>query len=256
MIKIFNDDCLVGMERLEDESVDMILTDLPFGSTNCAWDKKLPLKPLWSQFKRVLKKARACVLFAQMRFAAELVTSAQIKFRYKWVWEKNIGAGFFNAKKMPLRCHEDILVFYQRLPTYNPQFTQGEPYRKEVKRRNWQGTGVYNYSTPRTAGSNDGEHYYPRDVLSYATVLGSSERRYHSTQKPVDLLAYLIRTYTHEGEVVLDATMGSGSTGVACINEGRDFIGFELDEEIYSVARERLEQAEISHLNFYGGESV
>ena len=247
-IRIHNADCLLGMKELTARSVDMILSDLPFGSTSCRWDKKLPLAALWAEFNRVLKDNGACVLFAQMPFAAELVMTSPIKFRYKWCWEKPLGTGFFNARKMPLRCHEDILVFYRKLPTYNPQWRRGEPYRRN-NRQHWQGEGVYNYSTPRTDGANDGEHYYPRDVIKFASPMTTAEPRYHSTQKPLSLLEYLIRTYTDAGELVLDATAGSASTAIACLNTGRNFVGYEVDAQIYSIAAERLARAEVETLN-------
>ena len=245
-VEIFNADCLLGMKELPARSVDMILSDLPFGSTSCRWDKKLPTAQIWAEFNRVLKDKGACLLFAQMPFAAELVTTSPIKFRYELIWEKPLGTGFFNAGKMPLRCHEIILVFYRHLPTYNPQFTQGEPYRKTS--RNWQGEGCYNYSTPRTDGVNDGRRC-PRDVIKFASPMTTTERRYHSTQKPVALLEYLIRTYTNAGELVLDATAGSGSTAIACLNTGRNFIGYELDAQIYSIAEERIARALVETLN-------
>lgn len=240
-----NEDCLLGMKEISPSSVDMILSDLPFQSTNCHWDKKIPMEELWKEFNRVLKDRAACVLFAQMPFAAEIVTTSPIKFRYKWVWEKPLGVGFLNAKKCPLRCHEDILVFYRALPKYNPQWRRGEPYKKRRK-SHWRGVGVYNWNTARCDGENDGEHFYPRDLLTFDSVATSGEKRYHSTQKPVALLEYLIKTYTDEGALVLDATMGSGSTGEACLNTGREFVGFELDAAIFDIAAARLQAAQIA----------
>lgn len=248
-ITLFNADCLLGMRDLADGSVDMILSDLPYQSTNCRWDKKIPLAPLWREFKRVLKLNGACVLFAQMPFACELVKTSKIKFRYKWVWEKSLGAGFLNARKMPLRTHEDILVFYQRLPRYNPQWRTGKGYVKK-RSRHWQGQGCYNSNTARTDGVNDGTHYYPRDVLKFDSIMTTTEKRFHSTQKPIALLEYLVRTYTNSEELVLDATAGSGSTAIACLNTGRNFVGYELDAEIYSVAIDRLARADVETLKF------
>ena len=244
MIQVRNIDCLVGLREVPSRSVDMVLSDLPFETTNCHWDEKIPLKPLWTQINRVMKERAACVLFAQMPFAAELVATSPIKFRYEWIWEKPLGTGFFNAKKCPLRCHENILVFYRALPKYNPQWRQGEPYTKR-RQKHWRGVGVYRTETARTDGENDGEHYYPRDVITFDSVLTSAEKRYHSTQKPIALLEYLIRTYTDAGDKVLDVAMGSGSTGVACINTDRTFIGFELDAAIFEIAKARLETAQV-----------
>ena len=159
-------------------------------------------------------------------------------FRYEWIWEKSLGVGFLNAKKMPLRCHENILVFYEKLPTYNPQFTKGKP------RRGFNPTKSANYGKKHgVIIDNDGEHYYPRDVQYCKLGLGGREN-VHAQQKPVDLLVYLIKTYTNEGEVVLDATMGSGSTGVAAINTGRDFIGFEKEQNFFEISQKRIAEAQ------------
>ena len=229
---IYNADCLEGMKELEAGSVDMILTDLPYGTTDCAFDKRIPFEPMWEQFLRVTKLNAAILLFSQMPFGSDLIQSQRKLFRYEWIWEKSLGVGFLNAKKMPLRCHENILVFYRKLPTYNPQFTRGKPY----KARRTSFSLNYQHQKPTTQ-NNDG-YRYPKDILSFAPI-----RDVHPQQKPVPLLEYLIRTYTNEGEVVLDATMGSGSTGVACINTNRRFIGYELDAGYYEIAEKRLETA-------------
>ena len=230
-------DCLELMKEIPDGSVDMILTDLPYGITDCDFDKRIPFEPMWAQFKRVTKLNAAIVLFSQMPFGAELIMSNRKMFRYEWIWEKSLGVGFLNAKKMPLRCHENILVFYQKLPTYNPQFTSGKP------RRSFNPTKSINYGKKHgVIIDNDGEHFYPRDVQYFKLGLGVREN-YSPQQKPVDLLEYLIRTYTDEGETVLDATMGSGSTGVACANTGRNFIGFELEEKFFNISAKRIEEA-------------
>ena len=231
---IYNEDCLEGMKKIADGSVDAIICDPPFGTTDCVFDKRLPIEPLWEQFLRVTKINAAIVLFSQMPFGAELIMSNRKMFRYEWVWSKSLGVGFLNAKKMPLRCHENILVFYRKLPTYNPQFTKGKPFNK----RQMKVTGK-NYSHHEYQGGiNEDGRRYPRDVLLFASI-----RDVHPQQKPVELLEYLIRTYTNEGEVVLDATMGSGSTGVAAINTGRKFIGFETDKNFYDIAERRIEAA-------------
>ena len=231
-------DCLELIKELPNGSVDMILCDLPYGSTVNRWDIRLPFEPLWEQFLRVTKRNAAIVLFSQMPFGVDLIQSNRKMFRYEWIWEKSLGVGFLNAKKMPLRCHENILVFYEKLPTYNPQFTRGKPY-KSFHSRNF----TQNYNNQRsTLTENDGEHYYPRDVQYFKIGLGEREN-VHPQQKPVALLEYLIKTYTNEGETVLDATMGSGSTGVAAINTNRRFIGFELDEGYYEIAKRRIDEA-------------
>ena len=234
---IYNEDCLEGMKRLDDGSVDMILTDLPYGITAADFDVRIPFEPMWEQFKRVTKRNAAIVLFSQMPFGAELIMSNRKMFRYEWIWEKSLGVGFLNVKKMPLRCHENILVFYQQLPTYNPQFTKGKP------RCSFNPTKSKNYGKKHgVIIENDGEHYYPRDV-QYFTLGLMTRDNIHPQQKPIDLLEYLIKTYTNDGETVLDATMGSGSTGVAAVNLGRKFIGFELQTKFYDIAKKRIDEA-------------
>ena len=221
--KIFNEDCLEGMSRIPDGSVDLILTDPPFGITDAPFDNRIPFEPMWEQFKRVTKHNAAIVLFSQMPFGSDLIQSNRKMFRYEWIIHKqSAGGGFLNAKKMPLRVHENILVFYRALPTYNPQFTEGKA--KNFTRK----TFSQNYANQiSTEYKNDGKRY-PRDVITY--TFPPNVR--HPTQKPVDLLEYLIKTYTNEGETVLDATMGSGSTGVAAVNTGRKFIGFRAGRKI------------------------
>ena len=225
-------DCLELMKEIPNGSVDLILTDLPFGITDCAFDKRIPFEPMWKEFYRVTKLNAAICLFAASKFLIELAMSNLKDYRMKWVWEKSLGVGFLNAKKMPLRCHEDILVFYRKLPTYNPQFTKGKPYVKVNTPKDT------NYGLkPPTKSISDGTRH-PRDVQFFQTM-----QEYHPQQKPVDLLEYLIKTYTNEGETVLDATMGSGSTGVACVNTNRKFIGFELEKEFFDIAEKRISEA-------------
>ena len=234
MYKIYNEDCIEGMKKIPDGSVDLILQDPPYGTTDCYFDKRLPLEPMWEQFLRVTKHNAAIVLFSQMPFGAELIMSQKKLFRYEWVWEKSLGVGFLNANKMPLRCHENILVFYRKLPTYNPQFTKGKPFNK----RQMKVTGK-NYSCHQYQGGiNEDGRRYPRDVMSFIPI-----RDVHPQQKPVDLLEYLIKTYTNEGETVLDATMGSGSTGVAAVRCKRKFIGFETDKNYFDISEKRINEA-------------
>lgn len=241
--EIFNEDCLEGMKRIETGSVDMILTDLPYGTTDCAFDVRIPFEPMWEQFKRVTKRNAAIALFSQMPFGAELIMSNKKMFRYKWCWLKTVPAGFLNSKKMPMRIHEDILIFYQQLPVYNPQKWQSTPYKNkepsgEVDRQCYGAHDRYHTENPT------GERM-PNDVLKFSNqhTLWGKKQTHHPTQKPTDLLEYLIRTYTNEGELVLDATMGSGSTGVAAINTGRRFIGFETEQKFFDIAQKRIDEA-------------
>lgn len=239
--EIYNEDCLQGMKRIADGTVDCIICDPPYQTTDCAWDQRLPLEEMWAQFNRVTKHNAAIVLFAQLPFAVDVINANRKMFRYEWVFHKSKAVGFLNANKMPLRAHENILVFYRALPTYNPQFRTGKPYVSA--HRDEESGRVYRQ---RRGGVtiNDGTRYYPRDVLEFKSVSNSREEpQVHPTQKPVALLEYLIQTYTNSWELVLDATMGSGSTGVACINTGRKFIGYELDAKYYDISKQRLELA-------------
>lgn len=241
--QIYNEDCLEGMKKIPDGSVDMVLCDPPFGTTDNYWDQRIPFEPLWAQYKRITKKNAAIVLFAQLPFGSDLIQSNRQMFRYEWIWEKNKAVGFLNARKMPLRAHENILVFYEKLPTYNPQKRQGKPYC-----RGWQFYNnrlrkdkVYANGGLCWAESKDGSRY-PLDVLKIKTN-NIWSKHYHSTQKPIDLLEYLIKTYTNEGELVLDNCIGSGSTAVAAINTNRNFIGFETDAGYCEIANKRIAEA-------------
>ena len=234
--KIYNEDCLEGMKAIDDGVVDFVLTDLPYGITAAPFDIKIDLAKFWEQINRVTKHNAAIVLFSQMPFGAELIMSNRKMFRYEWIiHKKSAGGGFLNAKKMPLRCHENILVFYKKLPTYNPQFTKGKPSYKTCRTR-----FSRNYQNQlQTTYISDGRRY-PRDVINF--TFPSNVK--HPQQKPVDLLEYLIRTYTNEGELVLDATIGSGSTAVAAVNTGRHFIGFETEKNFCDIANERILKAQ------------
>jgi site-specific DNA-methyltransferase (adenine-specific) len=239
--KIYNEDCLEGMKRIPDKSVDMILCDLPYGLTQNKKDIVIPFEPLWKEYERVIKDNGAIVLFAQGLFYVDLVNSNRKLFRYDWVWDKVLSSGFLNAKRMPLRQHEQIAVFYKRLPIYNPQFTIGKPLhskgksylKKELKNQNY---GQFEATDDSRAGSIE---KYPTSVLKFEKQHPSTQ--IHPTQKSVYLSEYLIKTYTNEGYVVLDNCIGSGTTAIACLNTKRNFIGFELDKEYYEIANKRIE---------------
>lgn len=234
VMELWCGDCLELMKDIPDNSIDMVLCDLPYGTTQCEWDVKLPFEPLWAEYKRIVKENGAILLFAQQPFETDLINSNRKMFRYEWVWEKSRPMGFLNANKMPLRAHENICVFYRRLPLYNPQKTEatGKPRLNKCGDR-YSGYGKY----VRQDTWDDGSRY-PRDVIRFAVHEGR-----HAAQKPVELCEYLIKTYTNEGEVVLDNCMGSGSTGVACVNCGREFIGIEKDAGFFEIARSRIEEA-------------
>ena len=222
------------MKQVSDKSIDMILCDLPYGTTKNKWDSVIPLNKLWKQYERIIKDNGAIVLFSQMPFSAELVHSNLKLFKYEWIWQKDNGTGFLNAKKMPLKIHENILVFYKKLPLYNPQMRTGfKPYKCKQGRHS---TNYGAYEQGHITESN-GERY-PIDIIEFKKDSGL-----HPTQKPVALLEYLIKTYTNEGETVLDNCMGSGSTGVACVNTNRNFIGYELDEKYFEIAEKRINEA-------------
>lgn len=239
MINLMQGDCLERMKEIPSGSVDMILTDPPYGTTSCKWDSIIPLEPMWEQLKRIIKPNGAIVMTAQTPFDKVLGASNLPMLKYEWVWEKTAATGHLNAKKMPMKAHENALVFYRKTPTYNPQKTFNH-------------TPVHSYSK---ANDSDGECYgvtksvsgggsterYPRSVQKFKS--DKQTCRLHPTQKPVSLMEYLIKTYTNEGETVLDFTMGSGSTGVAAKNLNRNFIGIELDEVYFNIAKERIEGA-------------
>ena len=233
--KLYKGDCLGVMKNIPSKSVDMILCDLPYGTTQNKWDSVIPFDELWREYKRIIKDNGAIVLTSQGIFTAKLILSNEKWFKYKLVWEKSKATNFLNAKKQPLRKHEDICIFYNKQPIYNPQMREGKPYDKGVRKD--QLTGSYGDFNPVHVKS-EGKRY-PTDVVYFKTA-ESEGKVYHSTQKPVDLLEYLIKTYTNENEVILDCCMGSGSTGVAALNTNRRFVGIELDEKYFNIAVERL----------------
>ena len=235
--KLYLGDCLEIMKSIPDGSVDMVLTDPPYGTTACKWDSIIPFELMWEQLKRVTKKNGAIVMTASQPFTSALVMSNPKMFKYDWTWRKPKGTGHLNAKKMPMKDKEDILVFYAAPCTYNPQFTSGTPYKNKAgdPTKSTSMTDSYGKYT-NFRNDNEGKRY-PKQVIDFPVVERGTQ---HPTQKPVELMEYLIKTYTNEGETVLDFTMGSGTTGVACKNLDRDFIGIELDEEYFKIAEERI----------------
>lgn len=228
-------DCLDIMPTLPAASVDLILCDLPYGTTQNKWDSVIPLDRLWTEYWRIAKPNAAAVLTGQGLFTAKLIVSSVENYRYSLVWEKTRAGGFLNAGRMPLQAHEDICVFYRTTPAYNPQMRTGKPYAK----KHGAGEDGKNYGSFDRAGRttiNDGTRH-PRSVF---TVPNSNEKSQHPTQKPVELMEYLIRTYTNEGDTVLDNCMGSGTTGVAALNCGRKFIGIERDPTYFEIAKNRI----------------
>ena len=234
-------DCLEVMAGLPDASVDMILCDLPYGTTACKWDTVIPFEPLWAQYRRVAKRNAAIVLTASQPFTTALISSNMREFRYCWVWDKvNRYTGALNANRMPLKRHEDIAVFYRTQPTYNKQWRDGRPY--SVKRTGGHGAAFGDAYPEVRTGVNDGKHN-PCTILPIKAD-NKLEHGLHPTQKPVALMEYLILTYTNEGEVVQDNCMGSGTTGVAAMNLQREFIGIERERKYFDIACERIENAQ------------
>lgn len=239
--RIYNEDCFKRMSLMASKSIDLVLCDLPFGRTRCQWDKVLPFDKLWAEYKRLLKSGGAVVLFGTEPFSSKLRLSNEKWYKYDWVWKKPKGVGHLNAHRQPMRDVENISVFYNEQCTYNPQYTEGEPYKPHTaKSVSVNDTSVSIYGGFANGGDTRNENVglrYPTQVLEFGIV---ERNREHQSQKPVDLLEYLIKTYTNEGAVVLDNTMGSGSTGVACLNLNRDFVGIEIDSKFFEVAKRRL----------------
>jgi len=236
-IKLMLGDCLERMKEIPDCSIDMIFTDPPYGTTMCKWDSLIDLDLMWPQLKRIIKPNGVIVLMAQTPFDKVLGASNLSMLRYEWIYEKPAASGFFNAKKMPLKAHENVLVFYSKLPTYNPQITYGHE-RVKTKR-----VGIKSecYGKTFEKTNYDSTSRYPRSVQKFSS--DKQKCNLHPTQKPVALMEYLIKTYTNEGDSVLDFTMGSGTTGVAAKNLNRDFIGIEMDEGYFNLAKERIDSA-------------
>ena len=233
MINLHLGDCLDILPTLADHSVDMVLVDLPYGTTICKWDSVIPLDQLWEQYNRICKKDGAMVFTAAQPFTTILVASNLKNFRYEWIWEKPQGVNPLQAKVMPLKSHENILVFYRKKPTYNPQMWYSTPYSGFSSDTSKIGE-VYAQAQSKHRDNPDGSRY-PKTILRFR-----QEKGLHPTQKPVYLMEYLIKTYTNAGDTVLDNTMGSGTTGVACVNTSRKFIGIENNEEYFHIAKERI----------------
>ena len=231
-IKLIRENCLNEMKNIKEKSIDCILTDLPYGITKNEWDTEIDLKLLWENFNNILKPNGIIILTAVQPFTSKLVISNQKMFKYEIIWEKTIGSGQLNIKHQPLRVHESILIFYNKRGTYNEQLTEGKPY--SINRTKVKGSG-YNKQTS-TNKQNDGY----RHAKSVIKISNPRIKEGHPTQKPIELLEYLVKTYTNENDTVLDCCMGSGSTGVACINLNRNFIGIELNNEYFEKAKDYL----------------
>ena len=239
-VELYNGDCLELIKNIPDKSIDMILCDLPYGTTACKWDIIIPFKPLWEQYNRIIKDNSAIVLFGSQPFTSALIMSNLKMFKYEWIWEKDAGSNFATVKYQPMKEHENILVFGKGKTRYFPIMQERIGSRKGKETTTIDsGRKDSVYGTQEGRGIlKVGKLRYPRSIQRF-----NRERGLHPTQKPVKLLEYLIKTYTNEGEVVLDNCMGSGSTGVACLNTNRKFIGMELDNNYFNIAKERIYKA-------------
>ena len=241
MVELYNGDCLIEMNKIKDKSVDLILCDLPYGSTQCSWDSIIPFDKLWEQYNRVLKDTGIVVLFSSGLFTIDLINSNRKDFKYKLIWKKNVPTGMSSAKYRPMKYYEEICVFYKKKGTYNPQ----------MKPREGVGKACYNYdhycnpnnhiNLKKKKKKYDPDFVQPSDILEF-NVVPNRNGKLHPTQKPVELLEYFIKTYTNENDLILDNCMGSGSTGEACLNTDRNFIGIERNENYFNIAKERIEK--------------
>ena len=244
-IKLLHGDCLELMKSIPDGSVDMVLTDPPYGTTACKWDSVIPFEPMWEQLKRIIKPNGAIVLFGSEPFSSALRMSNIKQYKYDWIWNKLYGTNFFEANKRPMKYHENISVFYKHQPTYNKQMVSAKKENMRDRRKNFKKEvidSVYGKQNGYVPDCGDDSKRNPTSILEYSNQAKELHRtkRLHPTQKPVALMEYLIKTYTNENELVLDFTMGSGSTGVACVNTNRNFIGIELDDGYFEIAKKRI----------------
>ncbi len=236
--EMYHEPCLEGMKKVPDKSVDLIICDLPYGTTNNHWDIVIPFAPLWEQYNRIAKENAAVILFGQGLFSVDTINSNRENFRYNLIWNKILSTGFLNANKMPLRVHEDINVFYRKMPTYNPQRVKGSPcHSAKVKGYDVEKNTYGKYT--KVVNLNDMK--YPTSILTYQKPHSSVQK--HPSEKPLALIENLVLTYSNEGDTVMDNCTGSGTTGVASLNCHRNFIGFEKEQSYYELSCERIENA-------------
>ena len=251
-MRLLKDDMFNTLGKIEPQSIDLLLTDFPYGTLNKSrneWDRVIDYDKFWEYIKVICKPNAAIISTAAQPFTSVLISTNYAWFKYCLVWEKSKATGYLNAKKQPMRAHEDIVIFYNKQPTYNPQMTVGKPYDKGTAIRD---AKQYGKQTKAVHVKNEEGTRYPRSVLYFKTA--EDEGKYHPTQKPIALYEYLIKTYSNEGDTVLDPCMGSGTTGVACMNTGRNFIGIEKEENYYEIADQRISTtvplAELAHKTF------
>ena len=242
MIELYNGDCLELMNVIDDKSIDMILCDLPYQRTQNKWDVIIPFDKLWIQYNRIIKDNGCIALFADGMFMAEMMMSNIKMWKYNLVWDKILTSGFLNANKQPLRKHEEVVIFYKKPPTYNPRKTIGKHNHSKGKPKN---NANNNYSKFEFVDNKEklGDMKHPTSILSFSKPHPSIMK--HPTEKPVEVCEWLIKTYTNEHMTILDNTMGSGTTGVACVNTNRNFIGIELDKKYFNISKERIKNAQL-----------
>ena len=245
----YQGDCLVEMSKIADKSVDMILCDLPYGTTACKWDVIIPFDKLWVQYKRIIKDNGATLLFATQPFGSKIINSNIDEFKHEWIWNKKVSGNFINAKYAPLRIHESILLFSKKSPQYFPIMTDADLENNRPVSKSNHTKGIYNGIKSGEFKENENrsrDKRYPVTILEYSSREKECNpiNRLHPTQKPISLLEYLIKTYTNEGMVVLDKCIGSGTTGIACVNTNRKFIGIEQDEGYFKIAQDRIQAAQ------------
>jgi len=253
MVELYHGLCEELMNNIQDNSIDLILCDLPYGFTNCEWDTKISFSVLWKHYNRVKKLHTPIVLFANQPFTTELINSNLKQYRYNWYWIKNVPTGFCFAKVQPMRRVEEVCVFYEKAPLFN------QPFKREYSRKRVRKIDVSSIYKTSTLGKEYFQESsgYMDNVLDFDGDLIGGQKKYHPTQKPIKLLEYLIRAYTNINDVVLDNTMGSGSTGVAAVNIGRQFIGIEKEKEYFDIAKKRIQEAEnLSASNLFDVESI
>ena len=259
--KIYNEDCLEGMKRIPDGSIDCIICDLPYGTTQLEWDKVIPFEPLWEQYERIAKENAAIILFSSQPFTTDLICSNRKMFKYEIIWDKVTKTNFYDAKKRPMKSHENILVFYRKQPTYNPQKAYDSKKRTGRARKN-SDFAVTSGNFVGCVSKEKAESYryvedgstYPGTIITVSnwngSLFGKPGKHFHPTQKPVNLIRWLVRSYSNEGDIILDNCIGGGTTAVACIQEKRHFIGFELNKEYFDKACERI-KTEYNNLRLF-----
>ena len=240
MLNLIHGDCLEVMKTLPDDSIDAIITDPPYGTTNCKWDAVIAFDLMWNELNRIVKNNGVIALFGSQPFSSLLITSNLKMYKHDWVWKKTMPKGHLNSKKYPMKIYEMIHIFSKTTPKYNPQMWESKPMNTVYKSGGNGKDSTYNFMNTINQKNINRTSRFPQDVIEFTELTGNSKQRVHPTQKPVELMEYLVKTYTNANETVLDFTMGSGTTGVACKNLNRNFVGIELDKDYFEIATARI----------------